>query len=240
MSTINDILVNVKQNLGNRSSGVIGGTPVDTVVLVGINYGFKNIIKLANPTYYDRVCSLALTSANYKYDIPTTDIDTNTIKVKQITGARLFLTGETASWIVNQITMPQWMSYDEPSVTDTGVPSIFAFYQNKLWFTTYPDTSYTLKLAVNIIPQDFAVADLYKVLGVDDIWIETIEAYATHYCFSKLQQTADALFWKDAFNDSKRHNKGVQYKHPFNKKPVGSLGTASDPLTDPFVQRFNS
>ena len=40
-TTITNVITSVKENLGNRSSGVIGGTPVTTVILRAFNLAFK-------------------------------------------------------------------------------------------------------------------------------------------------------------------------------------------------------
>lgn len=239
--TPNDIIKSVKQNLGNRSSGVIGGTPVDTVVLDAFNKGFTNIIKQANPDYYNRTMSLTLTTAAYVYDVPTTDSSGNTdLKVKQITGARLVLAGETAAYHIQQITYQNFLNYRLPDAQTTGVPSTFAFYNNKLYFIRYPDSTYTLTLAVNILPTNIAVGIINNPLNVEDVWSDVIEAYATFYCFAKLQQMSDAATWETIYQERKREAKSVIYKQPMQSKPnVGGGYFSSDPLTDPFVRRFN-
>lgn len=241
MSTLNNMLTSVKQNLGNRSSGVIGGTPVDTVVLAALNKGFKNIVKLATPDYYNRIATLSLVVGTNKYAIPTTDVDGNTIKVKQIVGAQLSLTTDTSIFYTEQINYSEFLRYDVPDPANIGIPRVFAQYKDKLYFTKYPDNTYNMTLAVNIIPADFTVNQLNIELGLDDMWYEVLEAYATHYCFSKLQQKTDAAFWYEIYDNAKRECKATRNKQPFNKQPRTDGGYYSaNPTADPFVRRFNS
>jgi hypothetical protein len=240
MATLNNMINSVKENLGNRSSGVIGGTPVDTVVLAGLNKGFKNIIKVANPDYYNRIATLSLLTTTNEYAEPTTDEDGNTIRIKQIQRAQVNITGETAIYRCTQITINQFLAnWRVPSSDETGVPSIYCYHNRKFLFTRYPDTTYTFRFACNIQPSDFTVSDLNITLSIDDIWVETIEAYCTHYCFSKLQLTDNASFWYSIYNESKRQNKSTIYTQPGMKQPINDYGSNSDPLTDPFTRRFN-
>jgi len=234
------MIKSVKENLGNRSSGVIGGTPVDTVVLAAVNKGFKNIIKMANPTYYDRIATLSLIVGQVDYPEPTIDINSNTIKIKQIQHARLNLVDETDTYMTNQITINQYLRIRVPSTDETGVPSTYCYHNRVFKFTRYPEAAYDFTIAVNIVPLDFGTASLNQTLQIDEIWAETIEAYATHYCFSKLQLTTNALYWYEVYNESKRQNKAVIYKQPGMRKPTNYNGSAGDPLTDPFTRSFNS
>ena len=240
MATLNDMITSVKQNLGNRSSGVIGGTPVDTVVLAGLNKGFKNIIKMANPYYYDRMVSLDIVVGTNIYPYPTQDIDGNTIKIKQFGASRLFQVGNTDIYHTRQVTAAEYLMFRVPDDADTGIPSTYTCYANKIWFVKYPDNAYTLQIAVNIVPADWSATQVNAVLPVEDIWIETIEAYTTHYCFAKLQQTQDSQYWFTLYENSKRENKGLINKEPNLRIPMEEGGRMGDPITDPFVRRFNS
>jgi len=239
MAVINDMIKNVKENLGNRSSGVIGGTPVDTVVLGGINKGFKNIIKMANPVYYDRIATLSLIIGQVDYPEPTSDEDGQPIKIKQLMSHRLNLVGETEIYLTRQITIGQYLQNSVPSTAEPGIPSTFCYHNRTFKFTRYPDNAYTLAIAVNTTPIDFTTADLNTTLSVDDIWIEVIEAYATHYCYAKLQLTENSAFWYAIYDEAKRENKAVIYKQPGMKKPTYDYLATGDPLTDPFVRSFN-
>ena len=239
MATVNGIVGDVKQNLGNRSSGVIGGTPVDTVCLNAVNKGFKNIIKQANPDYYDRIVTLNITTATNEYAMPTVDTDGNTVKVKQIVSGRLVRTGEYNAYRVREVIFEEYFKFNEPNALETGVPSTFALRNNKLYFVKYPDDAYTLTLAVQIVPTDIPVSGINKLLGIDDVWVEVIEAYATHYCFAKLQQMADANYWYAKYLELKKEAKGTQYKRPMQNKPNNYSIGSGDPELDPFVKRWN-
>ena len=237
---ISEMVTSVKENLGNRSSGVIGGTPVDTVVLAGINKGFTQIIKLANPDYYTRFASLDLVVGTHEYPEPTVDKDGEPIKIKQILAVRLNRIGEFTTWASAQITAENYMLTRKPSLEETGIPNLF-LYQNKVfYFTKYPDESWTFEMSVRVYPTAFtSTAANTTEVPVDDIWHQTIESYATYYCFMKLQQMAEAGVWFGDYGDTKRENKAIINKQPAMKHPNALVGTPSDPLTDPFVRRWN-
>ncbi len=239
MATIDTIIGNVKENLGNRSSGVIGGTPVDTVVLKAVNKGFKNIIKVANPTHYNRLAELSLVAGTAEYAEPVVDLDGNTIRIKQLGNVRLNLTGETAVYHTTQITIDQYLSAKVPSTNETGVPTLYCYHNRKFLFQRYPDSAYNFTMAVKIMPTDFTMGDINTVLPLDEMWEEVIEAYATHYCFSKLQLTKNATYWHSVFSKAKKTCKSTIYKQPGLKQPNSPYLSAADPLTDPFTRRFN-
>lgn len=240
MATLSDMIGSVKENLGNRSSGLIGGTDVDTVVLAALNKGFKNIIKLANPQYYDRIAYLQLVVGTVDYPEPTTDVDGNSIRIKQVKQARLNLDGETGIYQTKQITINQYLTTYVQDTSEPGIPSTYCYHNRTFKFTKYPESTYDFTFAVNIQPADFTFSQINEVLAIDDVWIETIEAYATHYCFAKLQLTTNAAFWYSIYDTSKSENKGVIYKQPGIVSPTDYTGTVADPLTDPFTRSFNS
>ena len=239
MATINDMLNNVKENLGNRSSGVIGGTPVDTVVLSALNKGFTNTIKMANPTYYDRFAELSLIVGQVDYPEPVVDVGGLPIRIKQVISSRLTLTGETDIYITRQIVVAQYLQNSVPSLSETGVPSTYCYHNRIFKFTRYPEDTYDFTMAVKIYPQVFGTGELNEVLMLDEMWYETIEAYATHHCFSKLQLTQNAAFWYTIYDESKRQNKAVINKQPGISKPTHYFQNSGDPVNDPFVRRFN-
>ena len=237
---ISEMVTSVKENLGNRASGVIGGTPVDTVVLAGINKGFKQIVKMAAPEYYNRFAHIPLVIGVQEYDIPVVDTEGEAIVVKQILAVRLTRTGENSSYGCAQVTAENYMRARKPSTEETGIPSIFLYQNRKIRFTRFPDETWNFDMVVRIQPISFTSAQANTTeIPVDDIWEETIESYATYYCFMKLQQMAEAGTWFANYSDTKRENKAVINKQPKMVHPNTLDGLPTDPLTDPFTQRWN-
>jgi hypothetical protein len=237
---ISEMVSSVKENLGGRASGIIGGTPVDTVVLAGINKGFIQIIKLADPEYYNRFASITLDIGEHIYDVPTVDDEGNPITIKQILSVRLSRTGEQTAYGCAQITSQNYMSARRPSAEETGIPNLFLYQNKKLLFTKYPDESWLFQMNLRVKPIPFTSDKANTTeIPVDDIWEETIESYATYYCFMKLQQMAEAGVWFANYSDTKRENKAVINKQPKMVHPNSLDGLPTDPLTDPFVRRWN-
>jgi hypothetical protein len=237
---ISEMVTSVKENLGNRSSGVIGGTPVDTVVLAGINKGFTQIAKMAAPEYYNRFATIPLVLGTNEYDIPVVDTDGNTIVVKQILSTRLTRTDEQTTYGSAQITAENYMRARKPSTEETGIPNLFLYQNKKILFTKFPDETWNFDMVVRVKPIPFTSAQAnITEIPVDDIWEETIESYATYYCFMKLQQMAEAGTWFANYSDTKRENKAVINKQPKMNHPNSLEGLPTDPLTDPFVRRWN-
>jgi hypothetical protein len=129
----------------------------------------------------------------------------------------------------------------KPVNDETGLPNLFLYQNKKIHFTNFPDGDWTFDINVRIYADDFtsATANTTEV-PVDDIWHETIEAYATYYCFMKLQQMAEAGVWYGTYSETKRECKSVINKNPAMTHPNRVRGLPTDPLTDPFVRRWNS
>lgn len=240
MATIADIIRSVKENLGNRSSGLIGGSPVDTVVLAGVNKGFRAVMAHADPEYYNRMAWFPINTTAAEYVLPTYDEEVRPIKIKEITGANISKNGRFDFTPLEQIGMPEFLKLGRPSPADKSRPTTFVFFGEKIRFTCYPDALYTVTISVTTLPVDFTVMDLNKTLPFLTIWADVVEAYTTHYCFAKLQQTQDSIYWEELYQGLRREAKGMEQSMQFRKVPMAEGGMSTNPLLDPFVRRFNS
>ena len=238
-TSLKNVMDRVKNGLGNRSSGRIGGSSVDSVVVAGINKGFRSIIRLANPDYYNRFANLPLNPTNYAYIAPTSDIDGSTINIKQIMACSLVRTGDTSTISARQITQEEFLKYDLQNSSDTGTPDTFCYNGGRLYFTKYPDDHYTLRMAVNAIPAEYSTSSTSVTLPIEEVWIDVVEAYAKAYCFKQLQQMKSAAYWEETGNNLKREAKAVFNKQPAMKHPNRDIGYSGNPELNPFVKRFN-
>ena len=88
--TLQDMINNVKDNLGNRVSGTIGSRTVDTVVLEAINLAIPHTVQEAQPDYYNRTATISVLVGTRVYSLPTLDSDGDTIRIKDIYSHRAF------------------------------------------------------------------------------------------------------------------------------------------------------
>lgn len=240
--TAQDMINTVKDNLGNRASGRIGNRAVDTVVLEAINLAVPHITIEAQPDYYNRTATISLITSSQVYDLPVIDSDGADIRVKDIIAHRCYKSDGTPV-MLEQVTFAKFvrLAPDYEQAIE-GIPTYFSLWgsTNKLYLNNLPSEALTLKLFVETYPIAISSSNLNSPLAIDDQWSLAVEAFATQHCYLKLQQTQMYTIWNDLYlkqkgsisrNEDRKHGHGMQ---------VGkSSGYVSDPVVDPFTERYN-
>ncbi|MDB4261294.1 hypothetical protein N9878_00365 [bacterium] len=231
--TLQQLITNIETNLGDRATGVIGNTPVASVILQAVNLSVPQCVKLANPENYDRTLKMTLNAAGGReYDIPTVDGN----RIKDITHIRASRSDGTSLGI-SKVTFSQFVSmtldYDQEL---EGVPSLLAFREGKVIINRIPTETYNLTLFVEVYPIDLTNLDLEVALPIDPEWYLAVEAYATWYCYQKLQQANMAQYWLKTYEDQKNQNNQMVRKKDIRGQGMGGAGSAGNWHLNPFIR----
>ena len=237
---VKNMATNIKTNLGDRSTGMIGSESVDTVVKRAINDAITHIAVQASPDRFNRFAEIKLIPSKNEYALPTQDLDGNQIQIKNILVAQLIDSDK------NQLDFAQLMLSNFIQNTDylrdeVGVPRYFALWGelNKVLIDEFPDQEYTLKLYVEIFPPLVSSIDSTEELPFDRQWESAVEAYATAYCYLKLQQTQMYAIWTDLFVKHKAVASTTDREKHANPMLSHSPPAVTDPVLNPFINRWN-
>jgi hypothetical protein len=240
--TNQQMINNIKDNLGNRSSGRIGSRTTDAVVLDALNLAVPHTVLEAQPDYYNRETSINVVAGTRTYELPTVDTEGDTIRIKDIYAHRMFRLSGTEV-IVRQLNYADFVKrtadYD---LNFEGTPSYFSLWgkNNTLTFDFVPTEIFTLRLYVEVYPNLITSGNLSSALPIDDQWNIVVEAYATKHCYLKMQQTEMYQFWQELYDREKaavsRQENKLDSKNisASSKKPH-----VNDPLLNPFVRNWN-
>ena len=238
--TTQDMLNSIKCNIGNRVTGTIGGFPVDTVVLQGINKALYQVLSKYNPDYYNRSATLAIDTTNRVYTLPTSDLLGNFIRIKDILSFRCSRADGT------QVVLAQLNYVDFVKATPnftlvlTGVPRYFAIWEGKLILDYISSQALTLAMYVESYPITLTISDLNYVLPVEENWEMMIEAYATSHVYLKLQQTQMAQTWMMRYTEQTNTVPGsIRQKQTHGISSMGHIASISDPVNNPLVNGWN-
>ena len=240
--TNQEMINNVKDNLGNRVSGRIGSRSVDSVVLDALNLALPHIALEAQPDFYNRTCTIALASGSKRFALPVFDSSGDAITIKDIYGIRLSdLSGNgfNLTQLVYSEFVKRTPNYEQDRV---GTPKYLAMWgkANELTFDTVTDKDYTLTLFAEAYPEIVTTSDLTKAMPIDEHWALAVEAFATQHCYLKLQQTEMYAIWNDLYLKQKASiSRTENQKQSANITASGSGSNITDPLNDPFVRRWN-
>ena len=237
--TAQGIIDTVKDNLGNRATGRIGGRSIDTVCLEVLNYAVPHLVQEAQPDYYNRTAIIPLVQASREYDMPVLDTDGDTIRVKdlhswrcyRVSGTEVKLDKLNYRQFVNRIT-----DFEQETV---GTPRWFSIWgkNNTIYIDYFPSEDMTLKLFVETYPNEIKSSELKTPLPLHDQWTIVVEAFVTQHCFLKLQQSEMYVIWRDLYLTQKASiSRNESQKHSLEASPQGGV---SDPVLDPFVGRWN-
>lgn len=241
--TNQQMIDNIKDNLGNRATGRIGSRAVDTVVLDALNVAVPNCVLEAQPDYYNRTATLALVVGTREYALPVVDSDGDTIRVKDIYSHRCARASGTEVILkhVNYAAFVQ--AVPDFSLETTGTPRLFALWgkTNTLYLDYLPSEALTLSLFVEVYPNLITTGQLTEPMLIDPQWELAVEAYATAYCFLKMQQEGMYDTWTKMYQAQKpqvtrtenhKHGAGIAAGSPYPQ-------SISDPLTNPLVRSWN-
>jgi hypothetical protein len=234
---------NIKDNLGNRTSGRIGSRPVDSVVLDAMNLAIPHTVIEAQPDYYNREASIAVLTNVRDYPLPTVDVDSDTIRIKDIYSHRMYRTDGTDVLLKHLSYLEFIKRTSDYALNITGTPSFYALWgkTNKLTFDYVPSENFTLTLYVEVYPQPIVTGNLSGPLPIDDQWSMVVEAYATKHCYLKMQQTEMYQFWDELYNREKASISRQENKKQNDNVSVQGTGAhINDPLNNPFVRNWNN
>lgn len=226
--TTKELITAIAGNLGNRAEGTIGGEAVDTVILRAINLAVPQCVKLANPTYYEETATLSLEDTNI-FDYPTIDSK----RIKDILNFRVTRSDGTPVTVVQKTFSEFVFCTADYEQAIEGTPSLLAFHNNKIYINRVPSETLTMILYCEVWPKEIATTGTSVALPIDAEWELAVEAYATHYCYLKLQQFTAAQYWLGLFNDQKLTN--IQVKRKVNTRDGGAGTYLNNSALNPLV-----
>jgi hypothetical protein len=187
----------VKSNLGARDTGKIGSSSVDAVVMDSINHAILEItLRDDTPALEDVLSTFAVTTADYRYALPTVNDAGTTVRLKNILSVRQQLSGDDIIYPMQRIGLKmrdRYFPYTNTSLT--GRPEYYSIYQGYIELYPFPDSTYNLYWRFNIWPTLFTEDTMGSSHPYGPEWDFVIEFSATASCFYKLQQIDDAKLW---------------------------------------------
>jgi len=236
MSTGNEMVTRIAANLADRVDGDIGGRTVTDVVQDELYLCLVHLCKKYNIAEYQREATLEIANTGYQYDIPTTDSDGNTIRIKNFVSVLLQEDGDEVWHELIGMTMKRRTTVIPTVNSDhQSRPAYYVIRANRLEFAPYPDQDYDVNCIVNVWPA--ALTDLAAELDIGEEWDEVIENRVTSKCFSKLQQTDDARQWMGLYKDARKETVQLMRDRPdldFTQFLNGPI--VSQPWNDPMVR----
>ena len=235
------MITNILSNLGNRSSGLIGSQTTTVVALIGINKAIRKLCTTTRTISNEYFIQVTVPDDAAFVAMPSVDVADVAIAVTEIISYVLTLPGETNSLGINYLTAPRFDLFN--GVTDSGEsgkPTEFCWYANKLYFGPYADQEYTLHLKVKAIPAELTDAtpeegEPAESIPLHTAWLDAIEAYATHYCFLKLQQVQNASSWLATYGGLFQDVVQLFESRPqLDRDPSGSTGGGVADHLNPF------
>jgi hypothetical protein len=253
-----DMIQTVKDNLGNRNSGRIGGRDIDVVVLEAINLAVPHCVLEAQPDYYNRTATINFLSTKYKqpvadppvisqnaqreYELPTIDSDGEPLTIKNVYGFRCARTDGSFVKMM-QLNFKEFVDRTANYDLDfEGTPQYFGFWgkTNTLHLDYIPSEDYTFTMYVEAFPQVILSTQLNTQLPINDQWNIVVESFATKHCFLKLQQTEMFIIWEKLYKDQKKSiGRDESVKQGENIRQGDKRGMSTDPALDPRVSRWN-
>lgn len=229
MATIADLVVSVKDNLGNRERGQIGSREINLVVVSNLNAGAMQIGKAKKHiAALEKLITIAVTTAGYIYPVPVVDTNNATIRIKKFIKLHSIRNGETTGFPLQRIHPLRRDSLFPITSTNNSVgrPRLYSQYSTNLEFYPYPDTSYTINGRAIIWPTVFDINSSSSGLGEE--FDNVLTDYATMACFQNLQQLEDANYWNNQFKNSYRETMSALDDYPdenfFGGSPDDLLG----------------
>ena len=242
--TGNELITAVEQFIGGRTTGTIGGVAIPDVVLDSLNRGLWKFSRRYDIATLQREATIAVVSTAYVYAVPVLDKDSNTIRIKNILSCTMLRSGETTGVTIQRLTHQKRTQLFPHVTTDNqSRPSYYTVFGTNLELYPYPDDAYTLRLFVNIWPNDLAASGTSHSLGEE--WDDILVEFAVADVYAKMQQMEDAAYWQAVYRDSLKQLRASLIDSPdfiMDMRHVDDLGTipTGDPQNDPFTHSWNS
>lgn len=240
--TADEIASMVIRNIGNRASGKIGGDNVRDAILDFVRNAVEYLAARENiPPIYRRA-SLSINTANYIYDLPVVDTDSQTIRIKHVLRVTALREGETRAYVLEQLSPRRRDALFPRTSTDvtTGRLQYYTIFgEDEIEVYPYPDVNHELSIRCTVWPT--RLASLSTRQPFPEQWDIVIEAFATYYAFAALQLNEDANWW--AGEAEKRLYYVLQASRenpdwePALEPSSDSIITGPDPALNPFLGR---
>lgn len=239
--TATEIIAFVKQRIGNRATGNIGGTPIDDVLLDTINTVIMRLNKRDDVPTLSCIATLDLTTSDVFYALPTTDQDGAAIRFKTIEQITCRQVASIASWTLEHLLMSRMNNlYPLRIPTLIARPTYYAYQDiaKGITLNCYPNVNITATIFGTSWPAPITVNQNSPYPAE---WDNVIEAFATADAFEALQLSEDAQRW-NAIAESRLQETlyAIRMQPDYNPKPSPSrhsLGSSTAwPGTDPNVR----
>lgn len=238
---IRDIVIG---RIGGRASGKIGDRNIDDVVLDAINDSIKRISKRPDVPEMQDKATQQWTTSDYQYDLPTTNLDGNEIRIKSIFRLRAYQVGTINAFTMEKIT-PRKMDALYP-IRNLILPKRPQYYciqeMNVLELDAYPNCAYTADFRVTVWPSRISID---QTQPYQEEWDDVIEAFTTADVFNSLQLTDDAIQWERIAEarfletiHAKREDPDLRLSLSPDQYRISQYGMGSNPGTDPYVRRM--
>lgn len=237
--TASQIAAIVQSRIGNRAGGRIGARNIDDAILDAINDGIMDIAKRENVQALRRRATITVTTSASVYAVPTTDEDSNTIRVNQIGRVRFVRDGDTIGYNLIRLS-PRRQDSIAPVTNSShvGHPRFYSVHNGEIELVPYPDVAGTLYLRVSIYPDRITINQQHPF---GDEYDDVIEAFATSDIMASLQLTDDSNVWLNKYAvrlsvvmQNERNNPDWEP----SLEPDSYRMNLAFPNQDPFVRRM--
>lgn len=202
--TVQQIIDNVKDHLGNRSSGYIGSRAIDTVIVDAINLCALKISKgKKHIAAFEKQVSISISSGVYQYPLPVLDTLNNPVKIKKFLRFVIRKPAETTGYKISRITtFLRDRVFPLTNTSVTGRPTLYSIYGSVIEVYPMPDSSYVMTGRAICYPGTLVAGSPETNLGME--FDDVVEEFATGECFARLQQIEDSSMWFGRYRDNLR------------------------------------
>ena len=176
-----EIITQAISNIGNRSTGKIGGLATSDFFKQHLRIFYNQTAAYFNHPSYDRDVTVTTVAS-------TADYTLSTERMKTFLSGEVF---ENSTWVAT-LKRDKRSSTERHSTVNTGHPASYILFQNKLRLVPIPDGVYTVKCSISIWP-DYDVDTNYNSdnpLGEE--WDCCAIYFLAYTAFLALQQSDDA------------------------------------------------
>tara|TARA_R100000306_G_scaffold51415_2_gene48407 strand:+ start:12146 stop:12904 length:759 start_codon:yes stop_codon:yes gene_type:complete len=211
----------VKSHIGDRNNGKIGSLSVDSAVRDSINRALYDIVRKHSPKELEEIAQINVVDSNYIYNMPSTNTDLDTIKIKNILAATIQKVGEdTVNTLIRISARQRFRAFPDVSNNNPGYPSHYIEFgvnnssQSQVRFYPYPNGSYTVTIYANAWPPLFDDNNMGNAHPLDEYMNDLVENFAVADCFLKLEQIDDYSIFMSRYERSLKRTVGAILTKP--------------------------